>query len=139
MTSQHTGDMHGISGQSITTLVLGGLVIGSLYALLLILAFRLFGRAGAGVLTVIALAAWGMTLVTATRFREAPSSLLLAMWLLVVTLSVVPALTVDRVRLRPGATYLRQAVYGIVAFYLAILGSLAIGLIARVAGMRGGW
>jgi hypothetical protein len=131
-----------IPTEALTTLAINGLAIGSLYTLLLLLAFRTFGRAGAIILTLLALAGWSALFLAdpSQRFRDAPASLRLAVLPLVVAVSVVPSLAIHRVRVRHGAScYVRQAVHGLAGFYLAILGSLIIGLVVLLAGKSGGW
>jgi hypothetical protein len=125
-----------IPTEALTTLAISGLAIGGLYALLLLLAFRSFGPVGGVVLTLLALAGWCVLFLSdpSQRFRGAPSSLRLAVLPLIVAISVVPPLAIHRVRVRHGASrYLRQAVHGIAAFYLAIFGSLFVGLAVLLA------
>jgi hypothetical protein len=126
---------------ALSILIVNGLVIGSLYAGMLILAFRYLGRWGGAGLAALALTLWSAAFLTdaSGRFHGAAVSLRLAMAVLIVALSVVPPLAIDRVRRRPGGTYIRQAVHGIASFYLAIVGSLAIGLIVYLTGKRGSW
>jgi len=128
--------------EALGTLASSGLLIGSLYTILLMLAFRSFGATGGIVLTLLALAGWSALLLMdpSQRFRSAPASLRLAVVPVVLALSVVPALAVHRARTHRGTShYVHQAVHGVAGFFLAIAGSLIIGLIVLLAGERGGW
>jgi hypothetical protein len=130
-----------ISTDAVTTLVVSGLAIGSLYAVLLVLAFRYLGRRGGALVVILALVGWSAVLVTdaSGRFQGTGWSLRLAMVVLLIALSAFPALAVDRARRQSVGSYARQAVYGLGGFILAILGSLVVGVPILLAGKRSGW
>jgi hypothetical protein len=127
-----------ISSDAITTLAVSGLAIGSLYAVVLVLAFRYLGRRGGALVAILALAGWSAVLLrdASGRFRGTGWSLPLAMVVLLIALSVFPALAVDRARRQSAESYARQAVYGLGAFFLAILGSRVVGVSILLAGKR---
>ena len=58
------------------------------------------------------------------------------MVVLLIALSVFPAVTVDRARQQSAESYARHAVYGLGGFFLAILGSLVVGVSILLAGKR---
>ena len=61
------------------------------------------------------------------------------MLVLLIALSAIPALAVRRGRNQAPSSYARQAAYGLGGFFLAILGSLTVGVPILLAGMRLGW
>jgi hypothetical protein len=130
-----------IGPDAVTTLAVSGFAIGSLYAMLLVLAFRYFGRRGGVAVAVLALAGWTAILAidASGRFHAAGWPLRLAMAVLLIALSVIPALAVDRARRQAVTSYPRHAVYGLGGFVLAILGSLVVGVPILLAGKRLGW
>jgi len=135
-----SGDMS-IDLKAVHTLAAPGLAIGSLYALLLVLAYRYLGSRGAAVLATLALATWSAVLFNdaSGRFQTAALSLRFAMVVLVVALSLIPALAVGWARRQAPSSYARHAIYGVGGFFLAIVGSLVIGVPMLVVGSRFGW
>jgi hypothetical protein len=127
---------------ALATLATSGLAIGSLYALLVLLAFRISGRAGGVAVSCLARAGWGALLLTdpSGRFRGEPTTLRLAVLPLILAVSILPPLAVHRVRIRHGPErYVRQAVHGLAAFAIAIVGSLVVGLVVLLARKSAGW
>jgi hypothetical protein len=126
---------------AVRTLAVSGLAIGSLYAVLLVLAFRYLGRRGGALVATLAFAGWSTILLSdaSGRFQGAGWSLRLAMVVLLIALSVFPALAIDRARRQSDRSYIRQAVYGLGGFFLAILGSLVVGVPILLAGKHTGW
>lgn len=126
---------------AVRTLAVSGLAIGSLYAVLLVLAFRFLGRRGGVLVAFLALAGWSAILLrdTSGRFQGTGWPLRFAMAVLLIALSVLPALAVDRAHRQSAGSYVRQAVYGVGGFFLAILGSLIVGVPILLAGGHRGW
>jgi hypothetical protein len=117
------------------------LAIGSGYSLLLVLAYRYLGGKGVTVVVTLALAAWVAVFISdaSGRFHAAAWSLRVAMVVLLIALSIIPALAVQRARGQAPRSYAWHAVYGLGGFFVAILASLIVGVPILVAGIRLGW
>ena len=124
---------------AVRTLAVSGLAIGSLYAVLLVLAYRYLGHWGAAVLAALALVGWSSILFNdaSGRFQTAAWSLRLAMLVLIIAVSAIPALAVRRARIQAPSSYARQASYGLGGFLLAILGSLVVGVAIMLVQLQG--
>jgi len=121
----------GISDKAVTILLVSGTLIGALYAVALVLAFRWLGPRGGILTTALALAGWASILVRdpTGRYRAASWVVQADLVVLILAMSTLPPLMIYRARNRAQGSYLRQALYGLGSFYLAILGSLGAGVV----------
>jgi hypothetical protein len=138
--SQLGGADMGIRDHAVTTLLISGTLVGALYAGVLTLAFRWLGVRGGMLISALALVLWASLLVRdpGHRYRTASWILQVDLLVLILAISTLPAFVIHRVRNRAAGALLRQAAYGLGSFYLAVAGSLGVGvvllLVARWAG-----
>ncbi len=95
----------------------------------LALAFRWLGLRGAILVTALALAGWLSILLAdhSGRYHAAAWPVRVDLAIAILAISILPCVAVHRVQTRSGS-YLRQVVYGLGGFYIAVLGTLLVGV-----------